>query len=295
MWYVPLAKMLAQKICKTDKEAAVLFINNLFEFLTKVLAKDADIEPLILMGFLKDLYLYERANRDTHCTLSQFARRCVGLLILHFKSGDDFSMYSVDFLPLIKNVEIFKALSKSNQSSSAPISDELYLLLLKQIELESFVSLKYTVTINLNNFAFIFELLYLQIAEQGDVIFSLIADLLPYGRLNREFDAFIFDLAKKINRLSAPMIDDICSRLEHYVSVHDSQSFPRFSANPYYRYGNEVSKVLQQIKQIQLFDPDAILIRLKAIRVVNPDDALVGIIESLEKRYINGSQNAYQF
>lgn len=291
MWYVPLAKVLAQKICKTDKDAAILFIHNLFE----ELAQDADIEPLIFMGFLKDLYLYERANRDTHCTLSQFAKKCVGLLMLHFKSGDDYSVYSVDFLPLIKNEEIFKALSRSNKAASVPIDDELYLLLLNQIELEAFVSLNYTVTVNLNNFAFIFELLYLQIAEQGDVIFSLLAGLLPYGRLNREFDNFIFDLSLKVNRLSAPMINDICFQLEHYVSVHASQSYPRFSTNPYYRYGNEVSKVLKQIKQLRLFEPDAILTRLKAIRVVNPDDALVGIIESLEKRYINESPNAYQF
>ncbi len=302
MWHIELLKHLARQICKTNKNEAALFVEYLFFLLDHLYGKKT-FEALMLMGIIKDLFFFAKRNENRDILLSDFSRLCIGLVIIHTKATYDLYIDNKTFIKLIKNKEIFAALSKqykmepqdneytcffSYASQYNSIPDIFYINMLAKIEREVLGQLKYKVSCAIYPFSYVMCALLLQVKHQFDVTTDLLNFLLPYLGYNDEFDEFIGAIGNFQDLQYC--IDDIYMQLESYVAQSKTANyftylFPVFSQ----RHCHEVASIMKQIKRHEFSDVDSILLQLNQIKIIDVDDKLAALIHSLEILY--GTKN----
>ncbi|KTD51007.1 DNA repair protein [Legionella quateirensis] len=232
MWYIKFLEQLATTICASDASAAVVFINQLMTLVKKEIFGDEDLEPLFVLGLIKDLFKYSKNTKDKDITLAEFAQKCMGLVILHAKSSDDESIYCIDFIDILKDKTIFNALNINKdlavlrqecldgkrKSESILPSSELKTVndyianrvqlttytqnyMLKLFERKSFNDLKYVVKVDLGYSVHVLTVLLNQQKNPYPVLKSLHSFLLPLKDKDKRFDLLIRSVEKEINTM----------------------------------------------------------------------------------------------
>ena len=232
MWYIKFLEQLATTICPSDASAAAAFINQLMALVKKEIFGNNDLEPLFLLGLIKDLFKYSKTNKDKVITLSEFAQKCMGLVILHAKSSDDESIYCIDFIDILKDKTIFNALNINKdlavlrkecldgkrKSESIVPSSELksvndYIAnrvrlttytqnyMLKLFERKSFTDLNYLVKVDLGYSVYVLTVLLNQQKNPHALLKSLHSFLLPLQYKDKSFDLLISSIETEIKTM----------------------------------------------------------------------------------------------
>lgn len=229
MWYFKFLEHLAASICVSDSRNAVLFITQLITLVKREIYADNEFEPLFILGLVKDLFNYSKSSKNKDITLSQFAQRCMGLVLLHAKSSDEEAIFSIDFIDILKDKTIFNALNISKNlavlreeyldgtrnsntvlSSSDLRSINGYIVnrsllidytlnyMLKEIELQTFADLNYVVSVDLKNLQHILLALSNQQKSPVTVLKSLHSFLLILEHKDSQLDELIHSVENEI-------------------------------------------------------------------------------------------------
>lgn len=284
MWHIQLLKDLAQKICKTDQNAAVSFIEVLFYLIKQDSFLADKLDVLALMGVIKDIYLFAKKNETKNISLAEFSIFCIGLLILHIKSSDDYIVENFDFASVIEDKNIFKALHRAGDGKNihrlfSPqdwrdrIDDLDPVVILHHIERDVFAQLQFKVSVNLYQLAYMLSALLARQNDQFGVVSDLLLFLLPYEGLNSEFNELIYGIKDLHAELIKPNMKEICKKLELFVAFSE------------HRLVMKVASVIKQIKNNEFSNIHSIIERLNQLNSNNEDDELFSIIKSLKERY----------
>jgi hypothetical protein len=311
MWHIKLLQHLAQKICKTDKVLAARFIEHLFN-LFELIYDNFEIELSMVLGLIKDLYLFAEENNERDVPLAQFAEECMGLIILHAKATDDLKIYIADFIPLLKDetlfftldieekikqleVTFYRRLFLKNKDNSGPptnirqliseIPNVFFLKLLTRIEKKVFAKLDYTVSVNPPQLIPILHSLLSEVDDQFEIVSQLLFILLSVEHEDEQFEQLIAAVKKIGDALLPPDINNIYNQLNEYADNSDSYFPSLFFCSSVRQYGLEVAKITEQIKQKKLNDVSSILDKLYEIKISNYKDKLLNIIQSIENQY----------
>lgn len=312
MWHIDISQYLARKICQSNQ-------NNAAEFIARFIhlaEQEMEFELLAVLGFIKDLYLFSKKNKDRDVPLSEFARKSMGLFILHAKYADDYKIYVSDFISLLKDKTIFSALDirkeiiefneylyvngqlKKISPSLFSINfkklvsatpNKVFLRILLRIEREVFFSLQHKVSITVSDLNQIILPLIYEINEPYQVIIQLICLLKKLKHREAPLNQFIIELEKIEDKLITPTMSEICLQLEEYVSTanQNSNAYANFFYIPENNCINEVLKIIDWIRHKKLRDVDSILKKLNEINIPNPKDPLIDKIQTLDVQYKN--------
>ncbi|RUR17755.1 hypothetical protein ELY21_10620 [Legionella sp. km535] len=229
MWYFKFLEHLAASICVSEARKAVLFIKQLITLVKREIYADNEFEPLFILGLVKDIFNFLKSSKNKDITLSQFAQRCVGLVILHAKSSDEEAIFSIDFIDVLKDKTIFNALNISKElavlreeyldgtceSDSVLSSSDLrsineyianrsllidYTLnnMLRQIEKKTFADLNYVVSVDLNYLQHVLFALSNQQKHPVPVLKSLHSFLLVLEHKDSRLDELIHSIENEI-------------------------------------------------------------------------------------------------
>ncbi|STY29193.1 Uncharacterised protein [Legionella wadsworthii] len=312
MWHIDILQYLARKICNSNQNKAAQFIARFIH----LAEQEMEFEVLAILGFVKDLYLYSKKNQNRDVPLSEFARRCIGLFILHAKYSDDYQIYVSDFISLLKDKIIFSALGIQKEvielneylyangqlkkispslfsinfkklTSATP--NKVLLRILLRIEREVFFSLQHKVSLTANDLNQILLPLIYEIKEPYLVITQLIDLLKQFKHREAPLNQFILELEKIEDKLITPTMSEICLQLEEYVSTanQNSNAYANFFYNPENYCINEVLKIIEGIQKKTIRDVDSILKKLFEINISNPNDPLIDKIQTLDAQYKN--------
>ncbi|MGL5741089.1 MAG: hypothetical protein ACRCXC_00310 [Legionella sp.] len=267
MWHIDLLHHLAKKTCRSNKRLAAQFIELLFNLFEEIF-EETELELPMVLGFIKDLYLYSEINCNRDVPLAEFARQCVGLFILHTKSCDDYKIWVDYFLPFVMDAVVFITLGWDENTRfgvasdpaflkkfipikkellkklihNVPINipqseevilfnDELYPQFQKeliQIEREVFKSLDYSVSITSHQLIELFRILFTEVDNPYEIVSDLLFYLSPLEGYDQQFDEFILEVKKISNHLLPPDIHSIYIQLDNYVQCSYSYMFSFF-------------------------------------------------------------------
>lgn len=310
MWYLSLLQYQAKKICKSNKEMAERFIAHLIYLVEQ---SDFEFELIAVLGFIKDLYLFGERNQHRNVSLSEFSRECMGLLILHMKYTDDYLVKVSDFIPFCKDKFIFATLdiqglvekltgnfcktillkekdhsllSKNFKKNAVIISHKDVLNALVWIEKEVFSNLGY-VFVDIDELILVFRKLIAEVDDPYQLVSELSVFLEVLENQNEEFDRFIFEIRKMDTEFLPLVLSEICLELEEYLRNTAKSCFSLFffCYSTQRTHSQEVTEIIEKIKQKQLNDADSILEKLYEIEVIHPKDKLIDTIQHIEDKY----------
>lgn len=310
MWYTNILHSQAKKICKSDKEMAEQFITHLIGFVET--QWDYKFELMAVLGFIKDLYLFAVYNHYRDVPLSEFSRVCIGLLILHIKNVDDNAVKVSDFIPLCKNKIISAAMDlhadvielKSDCYKNTPLetidhsmlgidfkelsvstSNKVLLKILLKIEKKVFLSLDYNVSVSVEQLILVFRMLLAEVDDPYQIVSQLLFLLEVFEKRDKAFDQFILELRKIEGKLLPSVLNEICIQLEEYLKNPNFYSTLCFFCYLTPPHNEEITEIIEAIRQKELKDVDSIMEKLNEIKIVNSRDLLIDTIELLESKY----------
>lgn len=231
MWYDHLLGYLAGKICASDKDRAILFIDHLIKLFKKEFSNKEEFEPEFIFGFIITLYNYSKDHQNQNISLSEFAKYCFGIMILFAKITDDLAIYCSDFVDILSDEKILQELKIEEELAKFrrdylqgirqhpdvtpflqikrvedpfKIKKKIEYLAkveeLKLLEKEALVKLNFVVNLRFKNMVNVFTDLLSQVNDQQAIISSLHQYLLPYKGKDEWFDAFILSLNRFLKR-----------------------------------------------------------------------------------------------
>ncbi len=225
MWYIECSKYLARSICTDQEKEAEQFICDLLDVLKVQMYENEDFEPLMIFGFIMDLYRFKERTNPQNISLKQFAEECFSLVIVHAKNADedlilcsDFNAFLLDpriYRPLnifteVKQIK-YELLTGARKSSKIiPFLDTTSFVqhqenvdnwpkvaltqVIKRLEYEQLVKRDFTVKVDLNEFVCILNKLLNEMGDQLELCSDLVEFLKPYIIINERFDAFILSI-----------------------------------------------------------------------------------------------------
>lgn len=240
MWYTQLTEQLARSVCKGNEDAAEQFVRNLLYLFEKHILKDEEPEPMMIFGFIKDLYKFRKSTKSHNVLLSEFAEECFGLLIVHYKNADDYLVYCSDFLNLIRDKRISNALNvfaevqqlkyefltgRRKSSKIIPfleltpftqttdfkqyhakdnLPSVIFTEILNRFERDQFKKLDNRVRVDLNEFIFILNELLIETENPVELCSDLLDFLQPFVIVDERFDAFILSIYEYTKQFYEP-------------------------------------------------------------------------------------------
>lgn len=300
MWYIQLARQLAQEICKSAPEFAADYIEDLFWLVNEQVYKNVPFAIGMLIGFIQDLHKLSKMNQKKEMSLSVFSRLSLGLIILHLKAAEDYYIENAAFLGVMLDDLIFEGLNLENillqlhkqthlKDPSIPAS--ICINVLNQIEWEVFAKLDHHVSPNLKTFSNALSELLDQIDNQAGLLTNLLLFIKPFQGKSDEFDNFIVSIEYMRDRANQWQINELCTELESYVSKGKKRNdFWSLSNSSKYEYVKDVAAIVKQINDDKYQDVDSILVLLSQIKITNNKDKLQLLIVSFNSKY--GIQNA---
>jgi len=215
---------LAETICTNAKQknSAKEFVRLIVASLRKAALPDNDLEFAVLCGVISDLFHYRNQINNQTIRLRDFARRFLGLFILHLKKVSDEAWYNEDFITVINsNYKIKEALLSSSQRNMFKIteenclaedlnlieycnlinesSDSIQLTFLRNLEQTVFKELGYIVKENIQEFVLKFNILLSELDDKRKV--PVITDLINYLKAYKNLDSKIEELYESLVEL----------------------------------------------------------------------------------------------
>lgn len=231
MWYERLLEYLAGKICASDKDRAISFIGHLVKLFKKEFSDKEELEPEFIFGFIITLYNYSKDHQDQNISLSEFAKYCLGIMILFAKVTDDLAIYCSDFVEILSDEKILQELRVEEDlarfrkdylqgirqhpevtpflqfkqvEDPFKIKKQIEYLAkieeLKLLEKQALIKLNFVVNLRFKNVVDVFTDLLNRVNDQQTIISSLHQYLLPYKGKDEWFDAFILSLNRLLKR-----------------------------------------------------------------------------------------------
>jgi hypothetical protein len=206
MWESTLLKFLAKKLCPKDPGGASQFVRNLCSVVHKQIYNQQSIQPIVLLGVIKDLFMmYSTKPRQT-LSLVEFCEYCFGLFMLHIKNAEEeqniescyhFSSiltnkYLSSYLNVQEKIELLTndyaaGILKSKREYDVEygnfkdfIRPEVLKTIIWDIESKAFKHLNYCVSVPFDEVVVVLNVLFNRIDKPHHVLFELYNSLLPY-------------------------------------------------------------------------------------------------------------------
>ncbi|CAM2872136.1 hypothetical protein [Legionella worsleiensis] len=245
MWYAPLFEQLATTICKSNSDSAVAFINRLIHLVHIYLFKEKEIEPLFVLGVIKDLFDYSEALKDKEVSLEDFACKSTGLVVIHAKYSSEYEVYCSDFIDILRDKTISSALKinddlvvlkqdyyngKYNDVTILPatkvktvnefvlsrvnyffVVGRFILDKLKLMERQCLIDLHYHVGVDFTYSLSVLSVLLLRQHNPHDVLKHLYTSLVPFKKKDVRFEPLIVFIERQMQSIDRVLSTEISS------------------------------------------------------------------------------------
>lgn len=314
MQYIKLLEQLAIMICPSEQEAAVTFVNKLLTLMKTDIYNDEDPELLFIFGLITDLYSYSVRTQGQKISLSTFAQRFMGLVILHAKSTDEYAIYCSDFLNILRNKIIYKSLRVSKEQSELSrayldgvkvhpdllpsskiksVNDYIANVqkvaeiaqnnILKRFEAQTFKDLNYSVKLDLDNLVMVLNILLNRVENPYPILQNLYNLALPLKNKEQIFDALISALDKEIKKF------ELTQQLSKNTDPNISLASINFDSD------DEEQPLLPQEKETPRMEVNLILIPQLEMPPLSFSSALSNYICKKLTKYTEPLSSAFSF
>lgn len=278
MWQKMLMRHLAKRACPMAHEKAFKFVDQ-FSVLCRDMLKNNEEFLAVFLGVIKDLFLYVEENQDLFLNvkekevsdrlLSNFADESMGLFLLYIKYYQEQINYTADFKYFLRYKTLSDVLSYKG-------CNRLYRLC--QIERTIFQNHAYKTSIDIKELTSVFNILLNELNNPLEIISDLLVFLKCLEGRDEEFDKFISSIKELL------IIKKIYTQLYDYAQKSDKRLNDPFFCSPR-RYRREVEEILARMDSKELQEVWHIMDCLHQIKIFNPNDKLLSIIDSLDAQY----------
>lgn len=319
MWYLKLLEYLAIKICPDDGMNAVSFIKSWIGLLEQEFYDGVWLEPLVIFGLAIDLYHYSNQNKGKNISSTEFAKKCIGLTVLHVKSSEDESVFCVDFAHMISEESILKFLDidkrllllkkqylsgERKHSKVQPVfsltdinmyianrvflNEAIFTDVVKEFERKTFRELNYFVKVEIKDMVLLLNEFLSQQKNPTTLLINLNYHLLPYKNSSPHFDQLIEAVQRNIRSVESH------ERTEKRGANASKCAFLQSSKS------NSIKEIMSQCPKSKLrlkpFKINLVLIpKLELNKLPHNNPAIINLCAALNVYSEKTSYNSYSF